>query len=225
MRNYPHVYQRWQRYSVWRVTLLFTHVMVFSFALQWRHNDCLLNRLFWRRSKKASKLRVTGLCEGISPLTGELSAQRASNAENSSISLRWRHNGRDSVSIHQPHDCLRNRLFRRRSKKTSKLRVTGLCVGNSPGTGEFPARLASNAENVSMWWRHHVYDFSMVNDMGFMIITLYIIDPPLCWNSFMVGLYNGINFAVKVGFVHYDVKDREMFLCHLVSIVIMSLNI
>ena len=71
-------------------------------------------------------------------------------------SLRWRHNGRDSVSNHQPHHCLLNRLFRHRSKETSKLRVTGLCVGNSPGTGEFPAQRASNAENVSIWWRHHV---------------------------------------------------------------------
>ena len=40
-------------------------------------------------------------------------------------------------------------------KKTSKLRVTGLCAGNSPGTGEFPAQMASYAENVSIWWRHH----------------------------------------------------------------------
>ena len=72
-----------------------------------------------------------------------------------SLSLRWRHNGRDSISNHQPHDCLLNRLFRRRSKKISKLRVTGLCAGNSPGTGEFPAQMASNAENVSIWWRHH----------------------------------------------------------------------
>ena len=46
--------------------------------------------------------------------------------------LHWRHNDRDGVSNHQPHGCLLNRLFRRRSKKTSKLRVTGLCVGNSP---------------------------------------------------------------------------------------------
>ena len=69
--------------------------------------------------------------------------------------LRWRHNGRDSVSNRQPHDCLLNRLFRRRSKKTSKLRVTGLCAGNSPGTGEFPAQMASNVENVSIWWRYH----------------------------------------------------------------------
>ena len=52
--------------------------------------------------------------------------------------LHWRHNDHDGVSNHQPHGCLLNRLFRRRSKKTSKLRVTGLCVGNSPGLVNFP---------------------------------------------------------------------------------------
>ena len=52
-------------------------------------------------------------------------------------------------------NCLLNRLFWRRSKKTSKLHVTGLCVGNSPGTGEFPAQMTSYVENVSIWWRHH----------------------------------------------------------------------
>ena len=67
--------------------------------------------------------------------------------------LQWRHNGRDGVSNHQPHECLLNCLFRRRSKKTSKLRVTGLCEGNLSMTGEFPAQKASNAENVSIWWR------------------------------------------------------------------------
>ena len=80
----------------------------------------------------------------------------ASNAERVSKSLQWRHNGRDSVSNHQPHGCLLNRLFKRKSNKTSKFLVTGLCAGNSPGTGEFPEQMASNAENVSIWWRHHV---------------------------------------------------------------------
>ena len=47
-------------------------------------------------------------------------------------SLRWRHNDQAGVSNHQPRGCLLNRWFRRRSKKTSKLRVTGLCAGNSP---------------------------------------------------------------------------------------------
>ena len=44
---------------------------------------------------------------------------------------------------------------KRRSKKTSKLRVTGLCEGNSPVTGEFPAQRASNAENAPIRWRRH----------------------------------------------------------------------
>ena len=44
------------------------------------------------------------------------------------------------------------------SKRTSKLRVTGHCAGNSPGTGEFPTQMASYAENVSIWWPHHDKD-------------------------------------------------------------------
>ena len=48
-----------------------------------------------------------------------------------------------------------NRLFGCRSKKTSKLRVTGLCEGNSMVTGKFPAQNTRNAENVSIWWCHH----------------------------------------------------------------------
>ena len=65
--------------------------------------------------------------------------------------LRRRHNERDGVSNHH---WLLKRLFR---KETSKLRVTGFCAGNSPVTGEFPAQMASNAENVSIRWRHHVH--------------------------------------------------------------------
>ena len=82
----------------------------------------------------------------------------------------------DGISNHQPHNCLLKHLFRRRSKEKSKLRVTGRCEGNSPVTsefkenikalhhwplwgeftGEFPTQMASNAENVSIWWCHHV---------------------------------------------------------------------
>ena len=46
-------------------------------------------------------------------------------------------------------------FIRAQIKETSKLRVTGLCAGNSPVPGEFPAQMPSNAENVSIWWRHH----------------------------------------------------------------------
>ena len=41
------------------------------------------------------------------------------------------------------------------AKKTSKFRVTGLCEENPPVNGEFPSQKASNAECVSIWWRHH----------------------------------------------------------------------
>ena len=76
------------------------HWRRYFLALQWRHNqregisnhlclDCFLNRLLWRRSEKTSKLHVTGFCEGNQLMTGGFPSQRASNAENASIS--WRH--------------------------------------------------------------------------------------------------------------------------------------
>ena len=52
--------------------------------------------------------------------------------------LQWRHNECDGVSNHRHLHCLFNCLFRRRSKKAPKLRVTGLCEGNPPMTGGFP---------------------------------------------------------------------------------------
>ena len=70
--------------------------------------------------------------------------------------LHWRHDGCDGVANHWRLDCLLNRLFRRKSKKTSKLRVTGLCEGNSPVIGEFPAQRASNAGNFFNGQPHHV---------------------------------------------------------------------
>ena len=92
--------------------------------------------------------------------------------------LRWRRNGHGGVSNHQPHHCLLNRLFGCRSKKTSKLRVTGLCAGNSPGTGEFPAQMASNAENVSIWWHHHGLPISLslwvCRRHSYLIISMWI---------------------------------------------------
>ena len=85
------------------------------------------------------------------------------------FSLQWRHNERNIVSNHQPHDCLLNRLFSCRSKKTSKLRVTGLYAGNSPVTGEFPTQMASNAENVSIWWRHPILHVTHPNSSDMII--------------------------------------------------------
>ena len=123
----------------------------------------LFKNLFRLTTNKTSNATLVAFCEGNPPLTGGFPSHRASYAENVPMSLRWRHNDHAGVSNHQPHGCLLNRLFSRKSKKTSKLRVTGLCAGNSPGIGEFPAQMASYAENVSIWWRHHVIT-SLYND-------------------------------------------------------------
>ena len=116
--------------ALWSLTYPITGKWAWCYLLP---HDCLFNSLLRPTSKRISKLLIAG------------------------PTLRWRHNGHDCVSNHQPRHCLLDRLFERTSKKTSKLRATGLCVENSPGTGEFPAQMASYAENVSIWWRHHVH--------------------------------------------------------------------
>ena len=108
--------------------------------------------------KYLQHIAVVYLPSAIADSAAELSELRWVNLGKvlySKQTLQWCHNEHYSVSNLQPHDCLPNHLFRRRSKDTSKLRVTGLCAGNSPVTGEFPAQKASNAETVSIWWRHH----------------------------------------------------------------------
>ena len=114
-------------------------------SLKWKYL-CLERRsLYYEWAQDSTGMTLSWLASNI-PDTEQ---------ERLNKSLQWCHNERDGVSNHQPHDCLLNRLFRRRSKKISKLRVTGLCEGNSPVTVEFPAQRASNAENVFIWWRHH----------------------------------------------------------------------
>ena len=56
----------------------------------------------------------------------------------STVALQRRHMERDGVSNHRPPDCLLNRLVKAQINETSKLRITGLCEGNSPVPREFP---------------------------------------------------------------------------------------
>ena len=161
---------------VWLSTLL---VWVSSVKTLWKRNHsgavtseentkancrlittCVLNTIFFLFPRLIDGIMPRNLPEHVLRQVILLSSQVNSQCE----ALRWRHNDHAGVSNHQPHGCLLNRLFRRKSKKTSKLRVTGLCAGNSPGTGEFPAQMASYAENVSIWWRHHVARILAVTD-------------------------------------------------------------
>ena len=69
-------------------------------------------------------------------------------------------------------------MFRRRSKKTSKLLLTGLCEGNSPLIDEFTAQRASNAENVSNGWR--LMNASVLH----MMVNRYLYDDVIKWKHF-----------------------------------------
>ena len=106
--------------------------------------------------------------EKVHLIQGEVSWRDAAifieNATWKFIALQWRQNEREGVLDHQPNKCLRNRLFRHKLKKTSKLRVTGLCVGNLPVTRIFPHKRPAKRENVSMWWRLH--ESSLTSDQS-----------------------------------------------------------
>ena len=116
------------------------------------NKTCLV--LGWVLYLRVNSFPLLPTCVSNSPET--INANNGITFMTQHMSLLWRHNECDDVSNNQPHDCLLNRSFRCRSKKTSKLRVTGLCAGNSPVTGEFPAQMARNAENISIWWHRHV---------------------------------------------------------------------
>ena len=127
----------------------------------WFSNITLTSHGASLRLKQTAKLRIT------SPFWGGSTSgrwihfikvplwRRCFRVMNISVSLQWFRNECDGVSNQQPHDCLLACLFRRISKKTSTLRVTGLCEGNLPAAGEFPTQMASNAEFFSIWWCHH----------------------------------------------------------------------
>ena len=101
-------------------------------------------------------------------------------------SLRWRHNGCDSVSNHLPHGCLLNRLFRRWSKKTSKPRVTGLYVwGKWPVARKmFPfddimfremfhhvIPNVDNTQRIPLWQQSFIVEFTWDPSL---LVTIYI---------------------------------------------------
>ena len=150
------------------------------------------------------------------------------------VTLLRRHNGCDGISNHQHYDRLLNHSFRRRSKKTSKLRVTGLCAGNSPVTGEFPAQRASDAENASIWWRHHGFYIMCTYHCAFEAchscetitmcwgrVNVGYEFPGLCWGwvghwsstSSSNSLSTAINYEERILEVLYSVLSREKRHC------------
>ena len=95
-----------------------------------------------------------------------------------------------------------------RSKKTSKLRVTGLCKGNSPVTDEFHAQRASNTKNVSIWWRHHdIWSVRFDCRWNRTPKLTHACKPINVWNAFLL-CRNAIENNVTVP---KDSSQRELF--------------
>ena len=99
--------------------------------------------------------------------------------------LQWHYNERGGVSNYRRIDCLLNRFFRRRSKKTSKLSVTCLCEGNSPMTGE-AAQRACNAENVSILWRHHALYYTLALETCCIYAKCHMKNSMISWIIFPI---------------------------------------
>ena len=97
-------------------------------------------------------------------------------------------------------------------KHQSPASLAFVCVGNSPGTGEFSAQMASNAENISIWWRYHenlciitishwvysldIYDALRVGWLQWFMIQL--ISPWTAWPPFWQTTFSNAFSRIKM---------------------------
>ena len=125
--------------------------LIFRYSI--RHNKQIEGLVLINMWIKRKKSDIIISCYHIKGVANLLTDGRTK--EHTPETSQWCHNERHGVSNQWRRDWLFNRLFKRRSKKKAKLRATVLCEGNPSVTRGFPSQRASNAENVSIWWRHH----------------------------------------------------------------------
>ena len=126
------------------------------------------------------------------------------------LTLQWRHNECEGVSNHQHLNCLLSHLFRRRSKKTSKLPVTGLCEANPSVTSQ----RASNMENVSIRWCHQAWEARQMTGMNNNFTR-----GDIAWKSHTLKL-NGNSAAVTILYL----SDKCQALSTLLNIYLTQLS-
>ena len=180
----------------------------------WQHilvfNGTLGNKFQWNSSRNSNIYIQEKAFENVFCKMAAI----LSRPQCAECTLHWRHNRRDCVSNHQPYDCLLNRLFRHRSKKTSKLCVTGLCAGNSPGPVNSPhkwpvTRKMFPFDDIIMTITGSHYIKSLVNDNRAVRRELNIWEYPwklfhltyrdrlthiyMSVNQTIIGLYRGLS--------------------------------
>ena len=77
-------------------------------------------------------------------------------------------------------------------------------VRGSHRGGEFPAQMASNAENDSIWWRHHAYD---IKDHGDVLphVILYPYRKSDWWQGDVYGLY-----VIVIDRIYFIICSQDM---------------
>ena len=118
--------------------------------------------------------------------------------------LQWYHMIH-GVSNHWQLSCLFNHLFRHRSKKTSKCRVTGLCEGNLPATAGFPHKWP-------VTWKMIPFDdvFMMVMDINCSDITWVLWCLKLLETWLFVQHFIQDNIKENINALHYWPYVREI---------------
>ena len=154
--------------------------------------------------------------------------------------LHWRYNDHDGVSNHQPHGCLLSRLFRRRSRKTSKLRVTGLWVENSPGPvnsshkGPVTRKMFPFDDVImySIHWPHHVHSFAAFRCLAINIqhnktrlcdheeLINYVVELKL--SQCILAVSGNVFYYRRRALANYGVRSQESFIQ---CIVVVSGNV
>ena len=145
--------------------------------------------------------------------------------------LHWRHNDHGGVSNHRPRDCLLNLLFRRRWKKTSKLRVTGLCAGNSPGSvhslhkGPVTWKMFPFDDVIMQWERQQIktdHGYGTHNDQSGRSPKVVALFSATNFSSYIIELlqlHDTIQIKWNYARIHYRRsplmiwKDVQNFIC------------
>ena len=132
-------------------------------SLQWRHmsaivslnpgNSTVIQQLAQANNKERSTA-LLALCEG-NPRSLIDSPHKGSVMQKAFMSLAY-HDVIMKMLVFHYSDVTMGAFIQVQIKENIKAPRHWLCAGNSPVTGEFPAQMANNAKNVSIWWRHHI---------------------------------------------------------------------
>ena len=196
-------------------------VMYHSRTGTWATHQCFLDPVWWTKHyiqypflvHGVSAIAVIGQANKGSLLVHcDVEKEKAGIGASYTISfitsfpLLWRHNGRDGVSNHQPHDYLLNGSFRRRSKKTSKPRVIGLCEGLLPHKQYFSGTLLGISSCASYVSRTHdvIDDVTRARSRSYFEIdtspSIFELErrPKAHANGYLSGIFNfGYSFRWK----------------------------